>query len=63
MTENTCDGYKDPRWREDNQTSAAKYRIKNSDVEMLAKSAVPSVKHNILCRILLHDGSFFKRCR
>jgi hypothetical protein len=63
MAKNTCDGYKAPRWREDKQAPAAKSRTNISDVEMLAKSAVPSLKHNILRRLLLHDGSLFNRCR
>lgn len=62
MARNNCDGYNNRRLREDNQTSAAKNMTKISDVEMLAESAVPSVKRTILCRLLLRDGSFFNRC-
>ncbi|KAJ5927250.1 hypothetical protein N7516_009023 [Penicillium verrucosum] len=58
-TKDIYNHYEAPPQRNDNQTSSAKSRTRVSDAEMLAKSAVPSVKYNILCRFLLHDGSGF----
>lgn len=62
-TKETGDGHKASQRTNDNQRSSAKERIRIFDAEMLAKSAVPSVKFHILCRFLLHESSVFNKRR
>ncbi|KKK14306.1 hypothetical protein ARAM_000778 [Aspergillus rambellii] len=60
-TKETCDGHRASQRTNDNHTSSGKKRMRMSDAEMLATSAVPSVKYHILCRFLLHEGSVFNK--
>ncbi|KAE8148116.1 hypothetical protein BDV25DRAFT_22533 [Aspergillus avenaceus] len=62
-TRDLDNGYEAPPQRNDKQESSAEGRTRTSDAEMLATSALPAVKYNILCRFLFHDGSVLNRRR
>ncbi|PLB48355.1 hypothetical protein P170DRAFT_497687 [Aspergillus steynii IBT 23096] len=51
------------RQSNDKQSSPTKQQSRMGGAEMLANSAVPSVKYHIMCRFLLHQGSLFNKHR